>query len=434
MLSGGVVLAQTPTPDPGAVPSAQDLLMPAASPAPEAPAPAANSAPAPVVNPPIVVPSTSEPELAPPESSPAQSAEPVKTPNPIAGTPEITLPENVVNQVQTLTPQANTYIDKTNSYNLGATTPSTMVFSERSTGCQAVVRQGQAIPGSICERSPAGSGPIARSGAGLAGQIPAPVALTSVQPLELGSIASGIAKDYFNLTQRPLGFRGNGDLRLMFPLSIPVAITSAFGWRVHPLSGLLSFHYGTDLGAPMGTPVIAAYTGRVAIADFMQGYGLAIVMRHTNPNAETLYGHLSEIFVQPGDFVKQGQVIGRVGSTGNSTGPHLHFEFREQTNEGWVALDPGAMLQTALANFTQGFQLASTTQSEATVIAFGLDGFEQLLKAIQENPNNPKLQQVKPGKAPIVVNQERADLKNWNKGSEAPVSLPVPHPFPHSDD
>ncbi len=138
-------------------------------------------------------------------------------------------------------------------------------------------------------------------------------------------------------------------------------ITSIFGWRVHPITGDRRFHAGIDLGAPLGTPVLAAYAGQVALANWMGGYGLAVVLQHSQTQ-QTLYGHLSEVFVQPGQWVEQGTVIGEVGSTGNSTGPHLHFEWRQMTTEGWVATDPGTQLQYAMAQMLQALQ---TTQATA---------------------------------------------------------------------
>ncbi|MEP0865045.1 peptidoglycan DD-metalloendopeptidase family protein [Funiculus sociatus GB2-A5] len=157
----------------------------------------------------------------------------------------------------------------------------------------------------------------------------------------------------------PTIFRGlsNGNTSLIFPLAVPAPITSLFGWRVHPISGSRRFHAGTDLGAPMGTPVLAAYAGRVAIADWMGGYGQAIVLQH-NETQETLYAHLSEILVQPGQVIEQGTVIGRVGSTGNSTGPHLHFEVRQLTESGWMAMNSGAQLEYGLAQLIKALQVA----------------------------------------------------------------------------
>ena len=149
---------------------------------------------------------------------------------------------------------------------------------------------------------------------------------------------------------------------LMFPLSVPAPMTSLFGWRVHPITGDRRFHAGTDLGAATGTPVLAAYRGQVEMADYMGGYGLAVILNH-NSAQQTLYGHMSEIFVQPGQWVEQGTVIGRVGTTGNSTGPHLHFEVRQLTAEGWVPVDSGVQLQSALSQLVQVLQTAQTTQT-----------------------------------------------------------------------
>ncbi|NJP10743.1 MAG: peptidoglycan DD-metalloendopeptidase family protein [Leptolyngbyaceae cyanobacterium RU_5_1] len=171
----------------------------------------------------------------------------------------------------------------------------------------------------------------------------------SVNSLGLGVGTTPSLRDFYRRTLRPPAQLGNGNIRLLFPLSIPAPITSLFGWRMHPILGTARFHTGTDIGAPLGTPVLAAYAGRVAIADFLGGYGLTVTLDHNQGSQQTLYGHLSEIFVKSGEVVKQGAVIGRVGSTGNSTGPHLHFEFRQLTPDGWVALDAGAQLEYALA-------------------------------------------------------------------------------------
>lgn len=146
---------------------------------------------------------------------------------------------------------------------------------------------------------------------------------------------------------------------LLFPLPTAVPITSAFGWRTHPVTGRGRMHQGTDLGAPTGTPVLAAYSGEVAIADWMGGYGLTVVLRHLEGTQESRYAHLSEIFVKPGQAVQKGEVIGRVGSTGLSTGPHLHFEWRHLTNNGWVAVDAGIHLEYAMENLIRNQQLAA---------------------------------------------------------------------------
>jgi murein DD-endopeptidase MepM/ murein hydrolase activator NlpD len=148
---------------------------------------------------------------------------------------------------------------------------------------------------------------------------------------------------------------------IIFPLSIPAPITSMFGWRTHPITGDQRFHSGTDVGAAEGTPVLAAVTGQVEVADYVGGYGLTVILNH-NSAQQTLYGHMSQVYVKPGQVVQQGTVIGLVGSTGASTGPHLHFEVRQLTQEGWVAVDPGASLQSAVSQLVQVLQTAQVPQ------------------------------------------------------------------------
>jgi murein DD-endopeptidase MepM/ murein hydrolase activator NlpD len=146
---------------------------------------------------------------------------------------------------------------------------------------------------------------------------------------------------------------------LLFPLPMAVPLTSAFGWRIHPVLGTGRMHSGTDLGAPTGTPVLAAYAGEVSMADWSGGYGLMVVLRHLEGTQESRYAHLSEVLVKSGQSVQKGEIIGRVGSTGLSTGPHLHFEWRHLTNNGWVAVDAGTHLEYAMANLMRNEQLAS---------------------------------------------------------------------------
>ena len=117
--------------------------------------------------------------------------------------------------------------------------------------------------------------------------------------------------------------------------------TSEFGMRQHPVIGRWLMHAGKDLAAPEGTPVIAALSGTVMSSGLAGGYGIAVEVEHKLPRRRTLYGHLSEIYVKSGQKVQQGEVIGRVGSTGLSTGPHLHFELRMKQGNGWVAKNPG---------------------------------------------------------------------------------------------
>jgi murein DD-endopeptidase MepM/ murein hydrolase activator NlpD len=154
----------------------------------------------------------------------------------------------------------------------------------------------------------------------------------------------------------------NGDptapnVELIYPLMNPARITSNFGWRTHPLTGTRRFHSGLDIAAPAGTPVIATATGTVVSAGWNGGYGKAIIIQH-NDVQQTLYGHLSEISVQPGQQITQGTVIGLVGSTGNSTGPHLHFESRSPSGTGWVAVDPTQDIQYAVDNLRRSMPYA----------------------------------------------------------------------------
>ena len=105
------------------------------------------------------------------------------------------------------------------------------------------------------------------------------------------------------------------------------AFTSGFGFRRHPIFGIWHLHTGVDIAASWGTPVLAAAAGRVIYAGWFGGYGKIVIVDH-GEGMSTLYGHLSQILVSAGDTVHRGQPIGRVGSTGYSTGPHLHFEIR----------------------------------------------------------------------------------------------------------
>jgi murein DD-endopeptidase MepM/ murein hydrolase activator NlpD len=102
-------------------------------------------------------------------------------------------------------------------------------------------------------------------------------------------------------------------------------ITSGFGMRMHPLLGYTRMHQGIDFGVPTGTPVFAAGDGVVEEARWAGGYGRWMKLRHSG-GWETAYGHLSSWAVRPGAHVHQGQVIAYSGSTGESTGPHLHYE------------------------------------------------------------------------------------------------------------
>ncbi len=124
----------------------------------------------------------------------------------------------------------------------------------------------------------------------------------------------------------------NQDTAFYYPLPEVVPVSSPYGWRVHPITGEHRLHSGTDLAAPMGAPVEAAHFGTVIFAGNKGGYGKTVIIAYKDGQYATLYGHLSELLVKEGQKVIAKQLIGKVGSTGASTGPHLHFELRK-----WVA-------------------------------------------------------------------------------------------------
>lgn len=118
-------------------------------------------------------------------------------------------------------------------------------------------------------------------------------------------------------------------------------VSSRFGARYHPLLKRKKMHEGMDLPRPWGTPVFAARSGKVIEAGWHEGYGMLIVIRHSD-GATTRYGHLSKIYVKVGDVVQRGKTrIGNVGSTGLSSGPHLHFEVRDKNGR---AVNPAAKI------------------------------------------------------------------------------------------
>ena len=114
----------------------------------------------------------------------------------------------------------------------------------------------------------------------------------------------------------------------MLPTQEPVAgglLGSAFGWRIDPLNGRSALHTGLDFPSDVGTPILAAAGGVVVTQEYQAAYGNVLEVDHGN-NLVTRYAHASRTLAKKGDLVKRGQKIGEVGSTGRSTGPHLHFE------------------------------------------------------------------------------------------------------------
>lgn len=115
---------------------------------------------------------------------------------------------------------------------------------------------------------------------------------------------------------------------MLYPVPGHTRISSDYGNRIHPISNRQSFHTGIDIPAPMGARVVAAEDGIVSTSSWLGGYGKTVIILHNN-TISTLYGHNSQLLVSPGDIVKKGDLIARIGTTGNSTGPHLHFEVRK---------------------------------------------------------------------------------------------------------
>lgn len=131
--------------------------------------------------------------------------------------------------------------------------------------------------------------------------------------------------------------------KILAPVNAP--ITSQFGMRKHPITGLIKLHSGLDFGADQGTPIAAPLSGKVkTVGDNPGGYGTYLVLDH-GKGLETLYGHLSKVLVTEGAFISQGTAIALTGSTGSSTAPHLHWETildDKPTNpENWINTDWG---------------------------------------------------------------------------------------------
>lgn len=117
------------------------------------------------------------------------------------------------------------------------------------------------------------------------------------------------------------------DLGIDYVSPIPGATSSGFGYRLHPIQGIVKFHYGTDFAADQSEAIAAFADGTVLLADECDSYGKYVIIKHDN-GCETLYAHCSELLVSSGEEVSLGQTIARVGSTGLATGPHLHFELK----------------------------------------------------------------------------------------------------------
>ena len=126
-----------------------------------------------------------------------------------------------------------------------------------------------------------------------------------------------------------------------------IPVTSAFGWRVHPISGEWKFHTGVDLGYAEGTPIPALFDGIVIQSgDYADGYGNQVLLYHPAYDTYTRYAHMSDVYVSINQYITQGTVIGLVGATGYVTGAHLHLEYIVRGADGdYVYADPLVLWQ-----------------------------------------------------------------------------------------
>jgi murein DD-endopeptidase MepM/ murein hydrolase activator NlpD len=198
-------------------------------------------------------------------------------------------------------------------------------------------------------RMPASGAAPARQGAG-GPYLPAPLAARPRSPQELDQLLAALDEqaarqaDIFTLIESKLFEKHLAEL--MVPSSLPVQgpIGSGFGFRSDPFTGRQALHTGLDFPADVGTPIVAAAGGVVIHASTHPQYGQMVEVDHGN-GLVTRYAHASRLQVKAGDLVRRGQRIAEVGSTGRSTGPHLHFEVLVHG----VQQDPGRFLQQALA-------------------------------------------------------------------------------------
>lgn len=135
-------------------------------------------------------------------------------------------------------------------------------------------------------------------------------------------------------------------LRLVYPLAQRASEVDPYGWRYSDSRKAWRMHAGHDLVAPPGTAVLAMLPGRVALVEELDGYGLTVVLDHGR-GWQSLYAHLQNSAVQPGELLAAAALIGHVGASGRATGPHLHVELRRRMDGQMLALDPAPLLEQA---------------------------------------------------------------------------------------
>ncbi len=213
----------------------------------------------------------------------------------------------------------------------------------------SMVRDGSAVLSAISEAANASSGDIVEQlqTIGISAQLPADTGLGRGGPFipagpETGpqSLAQGVNGAYLALQRFEQARLTLNLAPVRAPLPVMGRISSPFGNRVDPFGNARAFHSGIDYPNPAGTPVFGAGPGTILFAGWKNGYGKFIEIDHGN-GLVTRYAHLSAILVETGQQIGAGELIGKVGSSGRSTGPHLHFEVRRDD----LALDPAAYLR-----------------------------------------------------------------------------------------
>jgi len=209
-----------------------------------------------------------------------------------------------------------------------------------------------------------------------------PLSMDELQS-QVQKIGAGVEKraDYMNVIESELV--ATQARNALLPRDAPLVagfVGSGFGMRTDPFTGQLSMHSGTDFAAPTGTPIFAAAGGVVVSAEVHPDYGNMVEVDHGN-GLSTLYGHASRLVVKVGDIVRKGQKVAEVGTTGRSTGPHLHFE----VHVNGVPVNPAKYL----ASQKPGSPLASLgVQAAAKPFAkpFAADAAVQVAHAAQPAP------------------------------------------------
>ncbi|HZS49143.1 MAG TPA: peptidoglycan DD-metalloendopeptidase family protein [Blastocatellia bacterium] len=171
---------------------------------------------------------------------------------------------------------------------------------------------------------------------------------SSPQIPDLSTASQQIRQDFLNAVSASLATINTTASNSIDGMQAPLdtgRISSGFGMRVDPITGQHKYHEGIDIAAPAGTDIHAADAGQVVFAGKQGGYGNTVIIQHSN-GLRTRYAHAESLTVREGDTVEAGQIVGRVGSTGRSTGSHLHFEVIQKDGQ---RLNPGKFLAKVIA-------------------------------------------------------------------------------------